>query len=44
MKQRFPTIGLMLGDVTGIGPEISAKLLAAGTYRNEARLAASDTW
>ena len=25
-----PTIGLMLGDVTGIGPEISAKLLASG--------------
>jgi 4-hydroxythreonine-4-phosphate dehydrogenase len=26
-----PVIGLMLGDVTGIGPEISAKLLASGT-------------
>jgi 4-hydroxythreonine-4-phosphate dehydrogenase len=25
-----PTIGLMLGDVTGIGPEISARLLASG--------------
>lgn len=25
-----PVIGLMLGDVTGIGPEISAKLLASG--------------
>jgi 4-hydroxythreonine-4-phosphate dehydrogenase len=25
-----PTIGLMLGDATGIGPEISAKLLASG--------------
>jgi 4-hydroxythreonine-4-phosphate dehydrogenase len=25
-----PTIGLMLGDVTGIGPEIAAKLLASG--------------
>jgi 4-hydroxythreonine-4-phosphate dehydrogenase len=25
-----PIIGLMLGDVTGIGPEISAKLLASG--------------
>src|SRR5687767_1129536 len=25
-----PLIGLMLGDVTGIGPEISAKLLASG--------------
>ena len=26
-----PVIGLMLGDVTGIGPEISARLLASGT-------------
>jgi len=26
----LPVIGLMLGDVTGIGPEISAKLLASG--------------
>ena len=25
-----PVIGLMLGDATGIGPEISAKLLASG--------------
>jgi 4-hydroxythreonine-4-phosphate dehydrogenase len=25
-----PVIGLMLGDVTGIGPEISAKLLSSG--------------
>lgn len=25
-----PVIGLMLGDVTGIGPEISARLLASG--------------
>src|SRR5262245_44970949 len=25
-----PTIGLMLGDTTGIGPEISARLLASG--------------
>ena len=24
-----PVIGLMLGDVTGIGPEISARLLAS---------------
>jgi len=30
MKERLPVIGLMLGDVTGIGPEISAKLLASG--------------
>ncbi len=27
---RLPTLGLMLGDMTGIGPEISAKLLASG--------------
>ena len=31
MNARPPVIGLMLGDVTGIGPEISAKLLASGT-------------
>jgi len=30
MKKELPVIGLMLGDVTGIGPEISAKLLASG--------------
>jgi 4-hydroxythreonine-4-phosphate dehydrogenase len=30
MSARLPLIGLMLGDVTGIGPEISAKLLASG--------------
>ena len=30
MGKKLPVIGLMLGDVTGIGPEISAKLLAAG--------------
>jgi len=30
MKERLPVIGLMLGDVTGIGPEISARLLASG--------------
>ena len=27
----LPRIGLMLGDVTGIGPEIAAKLLSSGT-------------
>jgi len=27
MTERTPIIGLMLGDMTGIGPEISAKLL-----------------
>src|SRR5215218_2045420 len=35
----LPRIGLMLGDVTGIGPEISAKLLAARTLRPLARIA-----
>ena len=30
MEKRLPTIGLMLGDVTGIGPEISCRLLASG--------------
>lgn len=30
MNMNKPVIGLMLGDVTGIGPEISAKLLASG--------------
>ena len=33
-----PTIGLMLGDVTGIGPEISAKLLASGAARELANV------
>lgn len=33
-----PTIGLMLGDATGIGPEISAKLLAARPARTDARV------
>jgi len=30
MRKRLPVIGLMLGDATGIGPEISARLLASG--------------
>ena len=34
-----PVIGLMLGDMTGIGPEISVKLLAARTLRSVARIA-----
>ena len=34
-----PVIGLMLGDVTGIGPEISARLLAGGKLRDVARIA-----
>ena len=33
-----PVLGLMLGDMTGIGPEISARLLAAGTLRDIARI------
>ena len=40
MTLRTPLIGLMLGDVTGIGPEISAKLLASGApARANARVA-----
>jgi 4-hydroxythreonine-4-phosphate dehydrogenase len=40
MNARPPVIGLMLGDVTGIGPEISAKLLASGARANvDARVA-----
>ena len=35
----LPRIGLMLGDMTGIGPEISAKVLAAGTFKPLARIA-----
>jgi len=34
----FPVIGLMLGDMTGIGPEISARLLASGVPGSFARL------
>jgi 4-hydroxythreonine-4-phosphate dehydrogenase len=34
----LPTIGMMLGDVTGIGPEIAAKVLASGAMRDEANL------
>jgi 4-hydroxythreonine-4-phosphate dehydrogenase len=33
-----PLIGLMLGDATGIGPEICARLLAAGTLNELARV------
>src|SRR3954467_5641040 len=33
-----PLLGLMLGDVTGIGPEISAKLLASGRLKDVARI------
>lgn len=35
----LPLIGLMLGDVTGIGPEISARLLASGKLDGLARVA-----
>jgi 4-hydroxythreonine-4-phosphate dehydrogenase len=38
MTVRTPTIGLMLGDMTGIGPEISAKLLASGAMKSVARV------
>lgn len=34
----LPRIGLMLGDMTGIGPEISAKLLASGAMKSVARV------
>jgi 4-hydroxy-L-threonine phosphate dehydrogenase PdxA len=34
-----PLLGLMLGDMTGIGPEISAKLLAGGKLKDVARIA-----
>src|SRR5262245_33276491 len=33
-----PVIGLMLGDVTGIGPEIAAKLLASGAHSEVANV------
>lgn len=35
---QLPVLGLMLGDVTGIGPEISAKILAANTMKAVARI------
>ena len=38
MNARLPVIGLMLGDVTGIGPEISAKLLASRALQSVARV------
>jgi 4-hydroxythreonine-4-phosphate dehydrogenase len=33
-----PIIGLMLGDMTGVGPEISARLLASGALNEAARV------
>jgi 4-phospho-D-threonate 3-dehydrogenase / 4-phospho-D-erythronate 3-dehydrogenase len=35
----LPVVGLMPGDMTGIGPEITARLLASGTLRGVARVA-----
>ena len=35
---KLPVLGLMLGDVTGIGPEISVKLLASGMPNSVARV------
>ena len=35
----LPVLGLMLGDMTGIGPEISARLLAGGVLREVAHIA-----
>jgi 4-hydroxythreonine-4-phosphate dehydrogenase len=35
---KLPVLGLMLGDVTGIGPEISVKLLASGMPQSVARV------
>ena len=34
----LPIIGLMCGDVTGIGPEITAKLIASGVTQQHARV------
>jgi 4-hydroxythreonine-4-phosphate dehydrogenase len=36
--KKLPTIGVMLGDVTGIGPEIAAKVLASRTAQSSANL------
>ena len=35
---KLPTIGVMLGDVTGIGPEIAARVLASPAARESANL------
>jgi 4-phospho-D-threonate 3-dehydrogenase / 4-phospho-D-erythronate 3-dehydrogenase len=37
-EMNLPVLGLMLGDMTGIGPEICAKVLAAGTMKPVARI------
>src|SRR6185503_17307994 len=39
LMKSLPVIGLMLGDMTGIGPEISVKLLASGVMKPHARIA-----
>jgi 4-hydroxythreonine-4-phosphate dehydrogenase len=38
LMEKTPVIGLMLGDVTGIGPEISAKLLASRPAGKDTRI------
>ncbi|CAM8646328.1 PdxA Pyridoxal phosphate biosynthesis protein [Burkholderiales bacterium] len=38
MQQHRPLIGLMLGDVTGIGPEVAARVLAEPSLHEEARV------
>ncbi|HEY9447653.1 MAG TPA: 4-hydroxythreonine-4-phosphate dehydrogenase PdxA [Burkholderiales bacterium] len=38
MPSTLPLIGLMLGDVTGIGPELCAKILASGKLADRALL------
>ncbi len=38
MTANLPVIGLMLGDATGIGPEISVKVLASGAVTDLARV------
>jgi 4-hydroxythreonine-4-phosphate dehydrogenase len=35
---KLPTLGVMLGDMTGVGPEIAAKVLASGSTRDKANL------
>jgi 4-hydroxy-L-threonine phosphate dehydrogenase PdxA len=37
--EHLPVLGLMLGDMTGIGPEISTRLLATGKMKPVARIA-----
>ncbi len=38
MSSHTPVLGLMLGDVTGIGPELCAKILASGKMNHIAQL------